>query len=125
MHTVSACSKQLQKVALKNAEEEMTDTNDKKFVYDVDLSETVSDGWGGTVLRYGRARKPEFRHLGSNAPFRDDGALYDRLDPLRPVMPTNVQVVKGGMRLTSMMRVVLLPDRLQFCHAPGTGAFGD
>ena len=87
------------------------------FVYPgINLKETVLDGKGCCVPRYGRMRDANFRHLGAQAPFRADGALFDRCDPLAMIMP---------VATASVQTVPLRSDPLQFSHAPGVGAYGN
>lgn len=89
----------------------MKKPNDEpKFQYGVNLHETVPDGQGGQVLRYGRARDRAFRHMGDKAPYRADGALYDRKNPLYPVMPINVTIRKGAIVPNGTGSFRILPD---------------
>ncbi len=91
----------------------MKKTNDEpKFKYGVNLHETVPDGQNSHVLRYGRARDRQFQHMGDDAPFRDDGALFDRLNPLQKVMPTNVTIQKGVLIPTGTGHFKIMPDQV-------------
>lgn len=92
----------------------MKDKGSKKpqFRYNVDLTEQVPDGQGGHKLRYGRARDREYQHLGADAPYRNDGALFDLKNPLRVVMPTNVQIQKGAIIPNGTGSFRILPDKV-------------
>lgn len=97
---------------------------ESKFEYAVDLTEMVPDKKGGQVPRYGRLRDPAMRHLGADAPFLENGALYDRLNVGRMILPIN-GAIKGEAPVSGIGRMTESPNRLAFCPAPGVSAYGD
>ena len=92
-----------------------------KYPDDVDLDEILSDG----ELRYGRLRQRAFRHMKDKAPFCEDGALYDRLNPGRPILPVNVVKKKEVTVHPATCTVEVVEYTSTFDPTPGAGVYGD
>ena len=95
-----------------------------KFIYDLPAGwqeETVILPTGEVVLRYGRLRKIEERHLGAEASLRDDGALFDRCNPLMVIMPINVK----KQTIVSVSSLGKVTSHTVQSLLPGGGVYGD
>ncbi len=90
-----------------------------KYPTSVNLDETVVKD-GVETPRYGRLRDRDFIAMGSDAPLRKDGALYDLLNLGKVVMPTNIPKKETVVsRATGKVRRPLVN------HLPGGGVYAD
>ena len=105
----------------------MTGVNTKGFVYNLPKgweNEMVSEVGGAQVHRYGRLRVREGENKGE---FRPDGALFDRKNPLKPIIPVNV-TKKHGVTVSSTGRAQPWKSlHVQDPRAclPGAGTYAD